>query len=219
MHIALTCGHSAYITCWSSQALAEARALAGLPALRRRSNIIYMFIHVYMYMYIKFYIDIHMFFVHVYIHLYLQWHYTYIDNFIFIYIKIFSYISIYIKIYSYICLTIIISVLTSSSHFLRPAGLGSLAIMRLASRGSTALDTPAADNKHITICPSHIHRARHSTVRMLKPTVWLVGGFVVGASCVLCHFGSRMHLLLLLSHPPSLIYITFTVTFGFTKIF
>ena len=23
---------------------------------------------------------------------------------------------------------------------------------------------------------------------MLKPTVWLVGGFVVGASCALCHF-------------------------------
>ena len=33
---------------------------------------------------------------------------------------------------------------------------------------------------------------------LLKPTVWLVGGFVVGASCVLCHFGSRMHLLLFL---------------------
>ena len=32
--------------------------------------------------------------------------------------------------------------------------------------------------------------------RMLKPTVWLVGGFVVG--CFLCHFGSRMHLLLFL---------------------
>ena len=29
----------------------------------------------------------------------------------------------------------------------------------------------------------------------LKPTVWLVGGFVVSASCALCHFGSRMHLL------------------------
>ena len=119
--------------------------------------------------------------------LHLHW-YSYIS----IYIKIYSYISIYIKIYSYICRTIIISVLISSSHFLRPAGLGSSAIMSLASRGSTALDTPAAENKHITICPSHIHRARHSTVRMLKPTVWLVGGFVVGASCVLCHFGSRM---------------------------
>ena len=30
---------------------------------------------------------------------------------------------------------------------------------------------------------------------MLKPTVWLVGGFAVGASCRLCHLGSRMHLL------------------------
>ena len=64
--------------------------------------------------------------------------------------------------------------------------------MRLAFRGSTALDKPAAVKK------KEGHRQRHliSTVQgtalhvRRNQTVWLVGGFNVGASCVLCHFGS-----------------------------
>ena len=46
-----------------------------------------------------------------------------------------------------------------------------------------------------TYFPTYILTYILTYLHMLKPTVWLVGGFVVSASCVLCHFGSRMHLL------------------------
>ena len=91
---------------------------------------------------------------------YLHWQYIYIDVFLFPFT--FKFTPVIASTFIIIC-----------THFLfaslRPAGLRSLAVTWLTSRGGTAPDTPAADNKHITICPSHIHihRARHSTARYL----------------------------------------------------
>ena len=160
VHIALAVWHSAYITCLPLQALAEAWTLVGCrhPAWEETS----------------FTVSSTCTCTRTYTFLF-HWHYIYIAIFI------------YISIYSYICLY-------NSNHrhsflvrIFAASGLGIIGRHRAHILWEHCLGcTPAADNK-LTIFPSHIHRARQSTARMFKFTVWLVGVFVVGASCVLCH--------------------------------
>ena len=85
----------------------------------------------------------------------------------------------------------------------RPAGLGSKADIRPTFRGGTALDKSVSC--HCLASLSASPRARHSTVRSEKPTVSLVGGFIVGASCVWCHFFAQDAPTLKYLSPPSLI--------------